>query len=392
MRFSLFELLTGRPAGTTYRRISTRDLQDLFDAAADYTLRELAFDACIDMVANALGRCDFRTYEAGVETAGPEHWLWNFEPNPNQNSTVFLHKLVDHLYRHNETLIISERRRGTDLEVLAVADEWDQGDQQIVRQNEYRKVRVEDLHFAKTFREPDVIHLRLHQKAIEPVIRRLDASWERMATLAQKHYEWDRGQHWKVHVSQVASGQDGFDANFAQMLQEQVKPFLDNPNAVLPEFDGYDYKREGSSSGSAGSSSDVRDLAEDIFNFTARGFLIPAVLVNGRVEATADANNRFLTYVIDPLCDQLQEEITRKRYGYDSWRRGNYLRVDSSSILHYDLFGQAASIEKLIGSGYSINEVRHAAGQAEIHAPWADEHYLTKNIGTFADALAAPEP
>lgn len=92
----------------------------------------------------------------------------------------------------------------------------------------------------------------------------------------------------------------------------------------------------------------------------------------------------FLTYVIDPLCDQLGEEITRKRYGFDEWKKGNFLRVDSSSIIHFDLFAQAANVEKLVGSGaFTINDVRRAANQASINEPWADEHYMTLNISTM---------
>ena len=111
------------------------------------------------------------------------------------------------------------------------------------------------------------------------------------------------------------------------------------------------------------------------------------VLVNGKVEGTADANTRFLTNCIDPLCDQLQEEITRKRYGYDQWKRGTYLRIDSSSIIHFDMFANAANVEKLVGSAaFSINDILRAANQPTIDEPWADAHFLTKNISTMEDA------
>ena len=90
------------------------------------------------------------------------------------------------------------------------------------------------------------------------------------------------------------------------------------------------------------------------------------------------------------VCDQLQEEITRKRYGYDQWKSGNFLRVDSSSILHFDLFANAANVEKLVGSGaYTINDVLRAANQAPINEPWADEHYMTLNIGAMQSNVRA---
>ncbi len=370
-----------------FREVSCKDL---FDAAAEFAAYELAFSVCVDMVANAIGRCEFRTYRGREEVQDREAWLWNVEPNLNENSTVFLHKLVDRLYRHNEALVVSFRHRDG-YEMLAVADSWEQGEAQVTRQNEYREVTVDDYTFSKRFREDDVLHLRLNQTSMEPVLARLARAWEKMTSLAKAHYEWDQGQHWKVHIDQIASGADNFETNFAKMIKEQVQPFLTDPNGVLPEFDGYKFERVGiGSTGSSSSTSDIRDLVADIFDFTARGFLIPAVLVNGKVEGTEDANSRFLTLVVDPLCDQLQEEINRKRYGYEAWKAGDYLRVDSSSIIHYDLFDQAANVEKLVGSGvYSINDLLRAVGQGTINEPWADKHYLTKNIAEMDEAANA---
>ncbi len=77
----------------------------------------------------------------------------------------------------------------------------------------------------------------------------------------------------------------------------------------------------------------------------------------------------------------------RKRYGYEEWRAGNFLRIDSSSIIHFDLFENAANVEKLVGSGaYTINDVRRAANQSTITEPWADEHFMTLNISRMSQS------
>ena len=74
----------------------------------------------------------------------------------------------------------------------------------------------------------------------------------------------------------------------------------------------------------------------------------------------------------------------RKRYGFDEWQKGNYLRIDSSSIIHFDLFENAANVEKLIGTGaFTINDVRRAAGQAEIDEPGGRQSFMTKNIASI---------
>ena len=61
--------------------------------------------------------------------------------------------------------------------------------------------------------------------------------------------------------------------------------------------------------------------------------------------------------------------------------------MDTSSIIHFDLFANAANVEKLVGSGaYTINDVRRAANQATINEPWADEHFMTRNISDMGEA------
>lgn len=347
-------------------------------------IRKLCFDICVNMIANAIGRCEFRTFIKNEEVHEDEYYLWNVEPNANENSSMFLHKLVTQLCTNNEALVIDTRRRDGK-EALVVADAFQPPRLYPSKQNEYKGVTVGEVSYEKTFRENDVLHLKLNHAGIKGVIDAMYDSYAALITTAKDAYAWERGQHWKVHVNQMAQGEDGWEEKFRKLMDAQFKPFLTSRGALLPEFDGYLYEEVGGSrSTKSADTRDIKALVEDIFDFTARGFLIPVVLVNGKVEATADANTRFLTNCIDPICDQLQEEINRKRYGFERWKAGDYIRVDSSSIIHFDLFANAASVEKLVGSGaYTINDVRRAANQATINEPWADQHYMTLNIATM---------
>ena len=353
--------------------------QNLLEAAQEYQVRELSFWVCVNMVANALGRSEFRTFRGNEEIREREYYLWNISPNTNQNSSAFLHKLVTKLYQNNEALIVSTRPRG-DLQSLVVADTWEEPEQWPSRENVYRGIVVDDYQYPDPLYENSVLHLRLNHTNMRPVINALYNSYYRMVSAAVRSYTWGRGQHWKVHVSQLAQGDDTWKEKFQAMISDQMKPFLESDGAILPEFDGYAYENVGGNE-KTGDTRDIRAMIEDIFDFTARGFLIPSVLVNGSIEGTADANTRFLTNCIDPLADQIQEEINRKRYGYEGWKKGDYLRVDTSSIIHFDMFANAANVEKLVGSGaFTINDVLRAANQATIHESWANEHFMTLNI------------
>lgn len=340
------------------------------------------------MVANAMGRCEFRTFRGGKEVRDREYYLWNYSPNVNQNSTMFLHKLVANLYQDNEVLILEGLPRADGMKSLVIADDWEEPEDWPSRQNEYKAVRTGSFTYQYPVYETNVMHLKLNHTDMRPVINGIYQSYYRLVAAAMKYYEYGHGQHWKVHVEQIQQREDGWAERFQKMIESQVRPFLESGGGVLPEFDGYTYTNVGAAN--VGDSTDVRTLTEFVFDFTARGFLIPAVLVNGKIEGTENAHARFMTNVIDPICDQLGEEAVRKRYKYEGWSRGDFLRVDSSSIQHFDIFANAPNVEKLVGSGaFTINDVLRAANQPIIDEPWANEHFLTKNIASLQDAANA---
>lgn len=382
MAFSFFEIFTrgGR------QQIAEVRAQDLFqDAADEFRLRELALNICVNKIANAVARCDFRTFSGGKEIFDELWYRWNVEPNGNQNSSAFLHKLIYKLCTENEALIISQRRRNGGLDML-VADSWKLDGGYTARQNEYHKVKVGKVEYDKTFRESDVLHLTLNHTDIAPVLSALYASYKRMISVAVSAYEFGAGQHWKVHIERMQRGDTEMEERLKKILNEDLKTFLKSPIAAIPEYDGITYTDLSKGTGSDKNLDDVQKLFSDVYQTTTQAFGIPVVLMTGQVEGTKDATQRFLTDCIDPICDQLQEEIQRKEFSFDEFKAGNFIRVDSSAISHFDLFDNAANVEKLIGSGaYSINDVRRAANQPRIPEAWADEHYMTLNISTVAE-------
>lgn len=361
------------------------DCRIFIELAQEYALRELAFESCVNLIANAVGKCDFKTYQNHKEVHGAEAYLWNVEPNTNQNSTSFLHKLIARLYTENEVLIISTRWMDG-MEHLAIADSFSQTGESPSKPNTYRGVVVGDFTYSKTFREDEVLHLKLNNKDIKKVLDAMYSNYSKMIAASEKAFGYEFGQHWKVHLDRSQQGDAEFEEQFTRMLEQQVKPFLQNNNAVLPEYNGYEWQDV--SSGTKSTSRDIRAMYDDIFDFTARAFHIPTVLLSGEIAGTSDAFNRWLTLCIDPLCDQLQEEINRKRYGLKAWQNGNYLRIDTSSLIHFDMFAQANNVDKLVSSGvFTVNMILDAAGIPPIDEPWANEHFITKNYAPVSEVL-----
>lgn len=381
--FDFLEAFVGLKPKTEEQRVI---MKAILCAENEFNLRRLSYKICVNMIANAIGRCEMKVYDRKQEVRDSLYYLWNYSPNTNENSTAFWHHLIEVLYANNEALMIETSprttRKGTSLPAVVVADSFSQAHRYPARQNEYENVVAGEVTYNKTFRERDVYHIQLHAEEINTVRRGVVDAYNRLASQVAAAYSWAEGHHMKVKVSTVAQGDANFKEKFQNLLNDQVKPFFSGGNTILPEFSGYEWSYfEPQTSGSSNYVSDVKALTEEIWNFTAQAFGIPLVLVQGKVEATKDATSRFLTNVIDPLCDQIGEEITRKEYDLDDWLAGSYVAMDSSTITHFDLFDEAASIEKLIGSGvYSVNDIRRAAGQPRIEETWADEHYMTLNI------------
>ena len=107
-----------------------RDVTDVVcdavtDAALEFQIRELCFWTCVNFVANAIGRCEVKTYVERTEARGREYYMWNVEPNTNQSSSAFWHKAIAKLFEENEALIIPTRKRdGFDAVVAASPSVW----------------------------------------------------------------------------------------------------------------------------------------------------------------------------------------------------------------------------------------------------------------------------
>ena len=280
-------------------------IEELCGYKTDLAARLLAWNVCVDMIAQAIGRCEFRTYLNHDETFGEEYYLWNVDPNTNQNSTAFLHKLIHRLYNDGEALIIQTTPRGG-REALVVADSFKRTTYP-AKQAEYTKVTVDDVTYRKTFHENDVLYFTVDADA-KTALDALGASYQKFITAAAKLYEKSHGKKWIVHVNQMAAGDEDFEKNFANLIKEQFKPFNDSEDAILPEFDGYEYRDVSATAAGTSDGREIRNLIEDVFDFTARSLHIDAVLINGKVEGTKDAQQRTLSTCIDPLADQIQEE------------------------------------------------------------------------------------
>jgi len=357
--------------------------EEFFHLVAETSIRELAFWSSVNMIANSISKCAFKTFENNQEVKGREHYLWNIEPNKNQNSSAFLHQLITQLYKNNECLVIQENDQ------LLVVDHFTKREFAL-RENLFEGVTVGDFTFNRTFAMSEVLYFKLSEQHMRKITNSLYESYGKLIAYGMKSYKKSRGTKgvFKYDTLPVA-GTDGrkfFDA----LIGEKFKKFIDSGDAILPLGSGQTYEDIGSKTYSNESTRDIRAMIDDVADFTAKALSIPPALAKGDIAGIKDAMQSYLTFCIDPLVDMLQEEINRKRNGYIGFSQGKYLEIDTKCILHVDLLSVSSAIDKLIASGaFCINDIRKLVGETMIDEEWANKHFITKNYSDIELALEA---
>ena len=371
-----------RAAGTKSRAIGARSndvlgLSGLIcDAGEEFAVREVVFSACVNMVANYLAKAEMRYFRDEQEERGGEYWIWNVNPNRNQNAAEFWHELVDRLYRENEILIIDEPY-GSGIVLAEAFIRDDSKPATVFRDVIYRDTRQAML------REGQVMHLQLNNRDVAAITQAMQSSFVRLISAAVNHYVFNSGQHWKAIVDDIAPNENERIEALQQIIEQQVKPFLSSENGVLPQTAGYSYEQVGGGAkGSGSANKDVSELITQVWDQTAMAFGIPAVLIQGKVADDKSAMTRFLSGTIDTLAKQIEQEANRKRIHMDRYLSGDRLVLDTSNMVHFDIMENASNLQALIGSAvYSVNDILRSIGKATIREEWADKHYLTLNIG-----------
>ena len=375
------DFLSGEP-------ILTKEVTDeeFYNIVAEIHIRELAFFSCVNMIANSVSKCELKTFVGNKEIKGKEYYLWNISPNRNQNSSVFMHKLIAQLYTNNECLVIEENNQ------LLVADSFQQKEYALV-DNTFEGVTVGNFTFNKKYNMSDVMYFKLGEKDMRKVTNGIYESYGKLITYGMKSYQKSRGERGVLNYESIAQGNEAAKTAFDDLMNNRFKKFFTAENAVLPLPKGYTYTDIGSKTYSNEGTRDIRSLFDDVNDMTAKAFAIPPALAKGDIAGIKDAMVSYLTFCIDPLADMISEEINRKRNGYSGFSKGNYLKIDTKSILHVDLLSVSTAIDKLIASGaFCINDIRKLVGEEIIDEPWAWQHYMTKNYSSVEDILAALPP
>lgn len=350
------------------------------DMMEQLVFKELALQIAISYIANSLSKCEIKTFENGDETKGLLYYLLNVSPNPNQNASQFINQVVENYFYNGHALVVMHNDK------LYCADSFDIDDSNPLKDFIFYNVSFNMQQLKKRYKSSEVFYFKLDNKDVKRLIDLLYEQYGDIVSLALQTFKATNGRKYKLILEQYKAGDPNFAKTFNEVIRDQLKTFIENDNAVYPQFKGMDLQEFKAEAGRA-DTNDIIAMRKEIFDTTAQAFKIPLSMMYGNITNINEIVKVYLSFCIDPIADMLSEEFTRKRYTMQEWQGGNYVEVDTSCINYVDILEVASEADRAIASGLvSIDELRPRVRLKPLETDFSTSHFITKNYD-LADNL-----
>lgn len=376
-KYNLFNFLEKKVSNAEIDAVASQVVEEL-------AFRELALHIAISYIANTMSKCEIKTYENGKEVKGKLYYLLNVSPNQNENSSQFINKFVEKYYYDGRALIVPHG------DWMYCADSFDVDESNPLKEYIYHGVTFGTTQVKKKYKSSEVFFMKLDNQDTKKLVDLLYTQYGKLIGLAMESFKRTNGKKYKLILEQYRAGDAQFNEIFEKVLKDQLKTFIENDNAVYPQFKGTDLQEF--STATPTNSNDIVALRKEIFDTTAQAFKIPLSMMYGNITNMNDVVKVYLSICIDPLADMVSEEFTRKYYSYEEWKNGNYIEVDTSCINHIDILEVADKVDKAIASGLcNIDELRKRCNMNPLNTDFSTSHFITKNYDLAERVLNGQE-
>lgn len=374
-KFNLFNFMERKVA------MSEIVAQKLADQLA---FKELALFIGISYIANTLSKCEFKTYENGVEVKKKLYYMLNVSPNPNQNSSQFINKFVEQYYYQGHSLVVPYRKH------IYCADSFDVDDSNPLLENKFNNVTFGNQQPKNQYKASEVFYFKLDNKQVKSLIDSMYLEYSGIMAQALEAFKRTNGTRYKLLLERYQAGDPEFKKQYDEHIKKSLQTFTENTNSIYIQNKGTDLQEF--SSKTASNTSDIIAMRKETFEVVAQAMKIPLPMMYGNITNMNEIVKVYLSFCIDPLADMIGEEFTRKYYSFAEWQAGNYVRVDTSNINHIDIFEVADKVAKIISSGAAnVDEVRERLGWNALGTEFSTAYWMTKNFALAEDMLTNAE-
>ena len=130
---------------------------------AEIYYKELALYTAITLIANAISKCEIKTYKNNKEVKEQLYYTLNISPNANQNSSQLWHKVIEKMVYDEKALVLDINDK------LYCADSFSTDPNPILG-DKYNGIRIDTLNLNHTFKSKEVLLLKLDDIHLKKLI------------------------------------------------------------------------------------------------------------------------------------------------------------------------------------------------------------------------------
>ena len=336
---------------------------------------DLAIHIAVSLIANTLSKCEIKVFDDGKEVKNEMYYKLNISPNANQNGSQFMNAIIEKYFYDGEALVIENNKNFYVCDSFATEIE-------VFKPNKFTSLVVEKTLTGLERYSTDCFHFKLDNKNIKKIVEFVYVEYGKLISASIQNYKRKNGKKYKLNIENYQAGNSEFLKLYDSFIKNQLKSFLENDNAIYPQFKGFnleEFKQDGNVN--SASNSDIIAMRKDTFEIVAQAFKIPLSLLMGNINNINDIFKVYLTTCIEPIADMISEELTRKTSTFTRWKKGDKIKVDTSNITHVDIFEVGDYVDKMISSGtLSIDEVREKLDFEKLNTEFSSKHFITKNF------------
>lgn len=338
-------------------------------------VRDFAINTAISLIGNSLSLSEFSTYKKGEEDRSDVYYQLNVQPNPNYSASRFWKKLVCRLIYDGEALIIKQKDN------YYVSDSFTK-ESRVFYPSRYTDVIIDNYPIKRNYDETDVLYFKLSEKNILNTINALYDDYSKLVEYSKASYKKNNAKRGILNIPTNYPQTEKAQEKLKKLLNDQIQKFYGAENgAVLPLTNGITYEDISSDSyKNATDSRDIRNLIDDIFDFTAIGFGIPPALLKGSANDLESTVDRFIKFGVEPFCEMIEDEINRKFYSKSAYLNNSYVAIDTSRLKTTNLPQLAGVVDVLTRNGVNnIDENRKLLGMEPLRTEESQKRRITKN-------------
>lgn len=335
----------------------------------------LAIYTATTIIANAFIKAKIIVYKNNKRVKDEDYYSLNIKANPNESSSQFWHKVVTKSLTEEKGALVFNSRGN-----LYCADEFNIQEQRPFKGNIYDGIVVDGLQLNKIFKADEVLIFKLDNRAASTMINGINEEYGKIISQAIQAYGDANIKKYKLKIDGIQAGDEEFTEEFENFLRKPLQQYINNEKKLYIEYDGRSLEQMKSEGNNTKDVKDFIQTVESYFKLVGKAYKIPESLMMGNITNVKDIVNQTLTFAVDPYAEMVADVLTGA-YGFDNFAKGNYFKVDTTSVNHIDLINMGAEVSQLVGSSVaSVNEIREITNLDYINEQWANEHVRTKNF------------